>query len=58
MFLFEDDKHSLQPGLLNSMQFIYKESDGDVSTWTEWVPIMVPEMVKEFLERIFKAQKK
>lgn len=49
MFLFEDDKKNLQSSLSSSMNFIYKESDKKLESWTELIPFEKPEILKKIL---------
>ena len=44
MYLFELDKSILNKSLVASMDFIYKESDKDVKSWKEFIPVDVPNL--------------
>lgn len=48
MFLFEDDRTCLQGSLVSSMQFLYKDSDKKMESWTELIPVEIPEFIKKF----------
>ena len=48
MFLFELDKSILNKSMTVSMDFIYKDSDKDLTSWTELFPFDVPEFLKWF----------
>lgn len=52
MYLFEDNRSTLQGSLASSMQFIYNESR-QISGWTDFVPIYIPEAIKNTLENAF-----
>ena len=52
MALFFEDKSCLQPSLINSMQFLYEDSD-TVSDWTDLVPVDIPQFAKQYLEKTF-----
>jgi peroxisomal membrane protein 4 len=41
MFLFEYKPHALQHSLKNSMDFIYKESNGH-NGWRDFIPFYIP----------------
>ena len=43
MYLFELDKSILNKSLVASMDFIYKESDKDVKSWKEFIPVDLPQ---------------
>ena len=42
MYLFELDKGILNRTMVTSMLFIYKESDEDLKSWKDLVPIDLP----------------
>jgi hypothetical protein len=42
MYLFENNKSTLQPSLTSSMQFLYKDSD-KTSGWRDFVPFYIPD---------------
>ena len=42
MYLFELDKKVLNRSLVASMDFIYKESDKDITSWRELIPVDLP----------------
>lgn len=42
MLLFEGNKSSLQPSLVSSMQFLYKDSDRTTG-WRDFVPFYIPD---------------
>jgi hypothetical protein len=52
IFLFEDNKSTLQRSLASSMQFLYHESD-QVKNWTELVPIYISPALKPKIEHYF-----
>jgi len=43
MYLFERDKHSLQPSLSNSMTFLYHDSNRTDRGWRDFIPIELPQ---------------
>jgi hypothetical protein len=42
MYLFEKDKSVLNKSMMVSMEFIYKDSDKDLESWTDLIPIEMP----------------
>ena len=54
MYLFEDNRSTLQGSLTSSMQFIYDESK-QISGWTDFIPIYIPEAINNTMEHVFAA---
>lgn len=46
MYLFEKDKTILNKSMTVSMDFIYKDSDVDLSSLTQLIPFELPEFLK------------
>ena len=49
MFLFVDDPKALQSSLTSSMNFLYRDSES-WSSWTDFVPIYVPQAIKSVID--------
>ena len=52
MTIYDEDKSTLQYSLQTSMNFLYTESD-TITDWTDFVPVYVPETIKNYLESRF-----
>ena len=45
MYLFEKDQQCLQPSLLSSMKFLYKDSDLPLAHWSQLLPLEPPALL-------------
>ena len=51
MYLFEKDKSVLNKSMMVSMEFIYKDSDKDLESWTDLIPIELPTFLSNSPQR-------
>ena len=56
MYLYELDKKILNRSLVSSMEYIYKESDGDLASWRDLLPLDILKLSRRRKEKLQKKK--